>query len=138
MRVLIDTCVVLDYLQNREPYFDDALNLAIAAANKEFEGYISASSCTDLYYIINKSTHNDETTRGILNRLTELFGVADTYAEDCLLALHSKIADYEDAVMSETAVRIGVDSIITRNNKDYKNSKVKAETPSEFLSKLGD
>lgn len=136
MRALIDTCVVLDYLQNREPYFDDALNLAIAAANKEIEGYISASSCTDLYYIIKKSTCNDEATRGILNRLTELFGVADTYAEDCLLALHSNMSDYEDAVMSETAARIGVDSIITRNIKDYKNSKVKAETPSDFLSKL--
>ena len=52
MKAIIDTCVILDYLQGREPFFDDALNLAIGSANREFEAYISANSITDLFYII--------------------------------------------------------------------------------------
>ena len=68
--------------------------------------------------------------------MTQLFGVADSYAEDCINALHNGMSDYEDAVMSETAYRIKADYIITRNEKDYSKSKVPAITPGEFLTKL--
>ena len=103
MRAVIDTCVILDYLQNREPFFDDALNIALGRANNEFEGYITANSMTDLYYIVHRHTHSNIESRKIINGLTSLFGLIDTYAEDCINALHNDMNDYEDAVMSETA-----------------------------------
>lgn len=133
MRAVIDTCVILDYLQCREPFFDDALNIAIGRANNEFEAYITASSLTDLYYIIHRHTHSSIETRRIISDLTVLFGLIDTYAEDCINALHSEMKDYEDSVMSETAYRIKADCIVTRNIKDYERSKVPAVLPSEFL-----
>lgn len=34
MRAIIDTCVILDYLQAREPFFDDALNIATRSAER--------------------------------------------------------------------------------------------------------
>lgn len=133
MRAVIDTCVILDYLQNREPFFDDALNIAIGSANREFEAYITANSLTDLYYIIHRHTHSAVEAHKTVNALTQLFGLADTYAEDCIRAIHSEMPDYEDAVMTETAARIGADVIVTRNTKDYSKSKVRAVTPAEFL-----
>lgn len=133
MRAVIDTCVILDYLQCREPFFDDALNIAIGRANNEFEAYITASSLTDLYYIIHRHTHSSIETRRIISDLTVLFGLVDTYAEDCINALHSEMKDYEDSVMSETAYRIKADCIVTRNIKDYERSRVPAVLPSEFL-----
>ena len=136
MRVVIDTCVILDYLQNREPFFDDALNIAISRANREYEGYITASSVTDLYYIIHRYNHSDKETRDIVSTLTMLFGLTDTCAEDCINALQSEMTDYEDAVMSETAYRIGADYIVTRNVDDYAKSKVLPISPSDFLMKL--
>lgn len=136
MKAVVDTCVVLDYLQNREPYFDDALNIAIGRANREYEAYITANSLTDLYYIIHRHTHSSEETRRIINTLTLLFGLVDTYAEDCINALHNGMSDFENAVMSESAYRIKADCIITRNIKDYAKSKVPAVTPAEFLMKL--
>ena len=138
MRAVIDTCVVLDYLQNREPFFDDALNIAIGRANREYEAYITASSLTDLYYMVRRSTHSSEETHRIINTLTLLFGLVDTYAEDCINAMHNGMTDFEDAVMSESAYRIKADYIITRNTKDYSRSKVPAVTPGEFLMKLSD
>ena len=138
MKAIIDTCVVLDYLQNREPYFDDALNIAIGSANREFEAYITASSVTDLYYIIHRHTHSSIETHRMVNALTQLFGLADTYAEDCIKALHSEVSDYEDAVMAETAARIGADVIVTRNIIDYSKSKIAAVTPAEFLEDTSD
>ena len=133
MRAVIDTCVILDYLQCREPFFDDSLNIAIGRANNEFEAYITASSLTDLYYIIHRHTHSSIETRRIISDLTVLFGLIDTYAEDCINALHSEMKDYEDSVMSETAYRIKADCIVTRNIKDYERSRVPAVLPSEFL-----
>ena len=138
MRALIDTCVILDYLQAREPFFDDALNLAIGAANREYEAFITASSATDIYYIVNRSTGSDSGTRDIMTKLTTIFGLTDTFAEDCINALHSKTSDYEDAVMIETALRTKMDCIVTRNTKDYTHSVVPIRTPSEFLLTLGD
>ena len=136
MRVVIDTCVILDYLQAREPFFNDALNIAIGRANREFEGYITANAITDLYYIIHKHNHSSVETRNIINTLTVLFGLTDTCAEDCINALHNGMTDYEDAVMSETAHRIGAEYIVTRNMRDYHKSRVPAISPADFLMKL--
>ncbi len=133
MRVLLDTCVVLDYLQAREPFFDDALNIMIGISNREYEGFITASSVTDLYYIIHKSLHSDKDSRKYLSMLTQLVGILDTRSEDCINALHSSTSDYEDAVMIETAARSKVDYIVTRNTRDYASSGMPVITPSDFL-----
>ena len=44
--------------------------------------------------------------------------------------------DFEDALQAATAERIHVDNIITRNVKDYKQSRIVAFTPTEFLARL--
>ena len=46
------------------------------------------------------------------------------------------LSDYEDAVMCETAERCEVDLIVTRNEKDYKKSKVKVLSPGELVKFL--
>ena len=44
MRVLVDTCVIIDALQSRVPFSEAAQKLFIYSANKQFEGYITAKS----------------------------------------------------------------------------------------------
>ena len=51
MRVLIDTCVVVDVLQSREPFVADSQKIFILAANQQFIGCITAKSVTDIYYL---------------------------------------------------------------------------------------
>ena len=134
MRVLADTCVIVDVLQNREPFCKSAKALFLAVANNEIDGFISAKSVTDIYYLTHRLTHSIDSSREILKKLLSLFKVLDTSALDCRNALSSPVTDYEDAVMCETAERCGVDFIVTRNIKDYKNSKVKSLTPDELLT----
>ena len=136
MRALIDTCIIIDALQNREPFSADAQNILLASANKYFDGFISAKSVTDIYYLTHKLTHSDSNTRNILNRLFVLFSVLDTLGMDCLKAVESNIADYEDAVMIETALRSGIDCIVTRNAKDYSLAPLQIYSPSDFLKEL--
>lgn len=130
MRVLVDTCVIIDALQSRAPFSEVAQKLFIYSANKQFEGYITAKSVTDIYYLTHRLTHNDVETRKILSKLFTLFHLLDT------TSLSSEIGDYEDAIMVETAIRSEMDCIVTRNVKDYMKSSVKVCEPSALLKLL--
>ena len=134
MRALIDTCIIIDALQDRRPFADDARAVFYAAADGLFDGYITAESTADIYYLTHRHAHSDKGTREALKKLCALFEILDTAAADCINALDSDIKDYEDAVMAESAVRSGMDCIVTRNTADYLFSKVAVYTPHEFLA----
>ena len=136
MRVLLDTCVIIDALQAREPFGEAAQEIFMAAANKLFTGCITAKSSTDIYYLTHRVLHSDIETRKILSKLFILFEVLDSAGLDCRKALSSEVSDYEDAVMIETAIHSDVDCIVTRNIKDYTQSPVKVYRPSELLNQL--
>ncbi len=137
MKALIDTCIIIDALQNRQGFAENAQKIFLMAANRKFGGYISAKSLTDIYYIMHRHFHDDKQTRSILNKLLIIFGIMDTTGEDCRNALISDISDFEDAVMVRTARRSDTDCIITRNVKDYSRSDVKICTPEEFIDLIG-
>ncbi|MBO4438679.1 MAG: PIN domain-containing protein [Spirochaetaceae bacterium] len=136
MKILVDTCVIIDALQNRQPFASDAQKLFLAVANRNCTACISAKAVTDIYYITHRQTHSDEQTRIILKKLFSLFDVVDTFGIDCINAVTSQMGDYEDAVMSETAERNSIDYIVTRNIKDYSKSKVQVITPTVLLGLL--
>lgn len=136
MRVLVDTCVIIDALQSRAPFAEAAQKLFIHSANKQFEGYITAKSVTDIYYLTHRLIHSDIETRKILNKLFTLFHLLDTASIDCKKAISSEVDDYEDAVMVETAIRSEMNLIVTRNVKDYTKTSVKVCEPSVFLKLL--
>lgn len=133
MKALLDTCIIIDALQGREPFFDDAQNLIIAEANGEYDGFITAKSVLDIYYIVHRHLHSDEKTRLHISKLTRLFHICDTTAEDTENALFSDLHDYEDAVMVETAKRVGMDAIITRNLGDYEKAGITVMSPADYL-----
>lgn len=136
MKALLDTCVVMDFLQNREPFSIPARSILRAAATEWFTGCITAKSATDIYYLTHHCTHSDKEARQKLNQLLTILGLLDTSADDVFHAISSPVSDFEDAVMIETAKRAQVDCIVTRNTKDYAKSTVAVYTPDEFLHKL--
>lgn len=136
MRALLDTCVVIDAMQSREPFAKDAQMIFLAAANNQFIGCITAKSATDIYYLMHRHTHDDKASRDVLNRLFTLFDVLDTAGLDCRRAIPSPVMDFEDAVMIETAKRTELDCIITRNVRDYTKTDIPVYPPDVFLGKL--
>ena len=136
MRVLFDTCVILDALQAREPFREGAEKLFLAVANERINGALTAKSITDIYYLTHRLTHSDQRTREILMNLLSLFDLVDTTGNDIRQALLSEISDYEDAVMVEAAVREELDFIVTRNQHDYRKAACKIVSPDELLKML--
>ena len=136
MRALIDTCVIVDVLQPREPFAKDARKIFLFAANRSFIGCMTAKSATDVYYLTHRLTHDDKASRAVLDKLFSLFEVVDTAGMDCRRAIPSDVSDYEDAVMIETALRTEADCIVTRDPRDYAKSPVTVYSPDEFIKKL--
>ena len=60
MKILIDTNVVLDVIANREPFNLDAQKIINQILDSKFEGYITANSTADIYYIARKYLNNND------------------------------------------------------------------------------
>ncbi len=136
MKTLVDTNVIIDALTGREPFKEDAEQIFMLAANRMEDMYITASSATDIYYLVRKYLQNTEQAKSVMSKLSELFYILDVTSGDCQDALLSEISDYEDAVISCCAIRNRMDYIVTRNIKDYEKSKVQAILPDQLLKML--
>ena len=136
MRAVIDTCVIVDALQSREPFCKEAQSIFLLCANRQFEDFLTAKAITDIYYLTHRQTHSDKATRDVLTKLCALFVLLDTTALDIRKAISAEISDFEDAVMVETAVRSGADCIVTRNTKDYAKAQIAVCTPEEFIQQI--
>lgn len=133
MKILIDTNIVIDALTGREPFREAAEQIFLLAANQTEDMYITAGSAIDIYYIVRKYLHSTEQAKNTMSKLYELFCILDVTADDCQEALLTDMEDYEDSVISCCAKRNKMEYIVTRNIKDYQNSKVKAMLPDEFI-----
>ena len=63
MRDLIDTNVLLDFLLQRELFFQDAERLFQAIDSGQILGYVTATTLTDIFYIARRHTRSIEQAR---------------------------------------------------------------------------
>lgn len=142
MRVLLDTNVVVDVLQRREPWFADGQQIFYAVANKQIVGCITAKEAADLHFFSRKQFTGEENVdakaRQVMTKLYALFELIDTLGIDCQNAIAIDNKDYEDAIMIESAARAGLDAIITRNPEHFAPSTVPVYSPREFVAKLNE
>lgn len=135
IKALIDTNVILDALASREPFNADAEKLFMLAAEEKFQGFITANSVTDIYYIVRKNL-SDAMAREAIRNLLQLFSIVGISGAECETALDSAITDYEDALLAECAAKAGVNYIVTRNADFLKaQSEVALITPAAFITK---
>lgn len=135
MKVFFDTNVLIDVLQKREAFYKNSYTVFLAAADNSIEGVISATSVTDIFYIIRKHMDHESSLK-IIMELLELFTICDVTKDDLFAALQFKTNDYEDAVQTACAQRTQSNFIVTRDQKGFSNSPVKAISPVELVQIL--
>lgn len=135
MRILIDTNVILDIFQKREPFFADSYQALHKAIEADAECLISASAATDIFYILRKFLKSTEQAKERIEQLSQLVTFADVQGMDIHTALMRSMPDFEDAAADAVAERSGASCILTRNIKDFAGSSVPAITPTDFLKK---
>ena len=133
MIVLVDTNVIVDVLLKREAFMKEAQIIITKCADREITGYLAAHSIPNLFYILRKA-YSKEERRVFIKNLCDIFHISDLNAEKIISAVQNdKFADFEDCLQEECAVEAVADYIITRNTDDYKNSRIKAVEPKEFI-----
>jgi len=133
MTALIDTNVMLDFLLTRNQFAQDACNCIERIKSAKGKAYITASTITDIYYITRRALKDHDAAKAIISKILNSFQIASVSKADCMRALEVETNDYEDALVFVCAERIKADYIITRNNKHFSASPVKAVTPVQFL-----
>ena len=140
MRVLLDTNVILDVLQNRMPWAKDAVILFRSVAGNLVGGCLTAKQVADLSFFSRKlfrgEENADKKARQVISGLLALFEVIDTLGTDCRNALGIDKGDYEDAMLIAAASREKLDGIVTRNAEHFRDCPVRVFTPAEFAELL--
>ena len=134
MRLLIDTNVIIDVLQKREPYAEDSLAILKLCETGLVEGYISTLSFANIVYVLRKRLVPTDINT-LCKNLSLIFRFADLTGQELLSAAEIMWEDYEDAIQYVTARKMHADYIITRNEKDYADAEIKIMSPKEFVSK---
>ncbi|HEY89854.1 MAG TPA: PIN domain-containing protein [Thermoflexia bacterium] len=135
MRILIDTNVILDIILERQPFVEPASRLLETAQHADIVLYVTATTITDLYYIIRKAKGRVTALNFIVD-LLQFMEVATVDKAIIRAALHSDIVDFEDAVQENAAKRQNIQVIITRNEADFQNSVLEIHNPESFLKSL--
>lgn len=76
IRVLFDTNVLLDALLAREPFVADAAVLLDAVETGLIAGCMTATTITDIYYLVRRQTKSTETAMVALTRLLVLMEIS--------------------------------------------------------------
>jgi predicted nucleic acid-binding protein len=132
MKVLLDTNIVLDVLLKRFPFYQDSFKIFQLVDQERIHGCLSASSITDIFYLLRKDRHNPGEVYQIMDELTAFFSVIPVSETTISGALALRWKDFEDAVQFMTARENGVTHIITRNKADYETCNIPCVSPVEF------
>ena len=135
MKLLIDGNILLDVLQKREPHFASSALIWKLCETEQAEGFVSALTFANLVYVMRREL-TAEMIADVLKKLSLIFRFTDLTAADLDHAASLQWRDFEDAVQAVTAQRLHADAIITRNVRDFKESRAPAFTPDEFLNRL--
>lgn len=133
MVVLIDANVLLDYLETREPYFENSYRTLLLCAEEKVKGYMAFHSIPNIFYIMRK-THDKEQRRKLLMEICSILTVVSASHEKVVDAINrEEFLDFEDCLKDECASEVNASYIVTRNIKDFTHSKVPVITPEQFL-----
>lgn len=137
MKVLIDTNIIMDVLANREGFAEPASQLFKLCEVGQVQGIVYALSIANIAYIMRKELDRSQIEE-VISKLGSIFTIADMKADDLKKAAALPMDDFEDALQSVCASRMKADFIVTRNLKDFKNSKVMAIKPSELIERISE
>jgi len=137
VKILLDTNIILDIALARQPFFGESKQVLSLVEQGEVQGYISASTFSDLYYIICQAKSRDSTLE-FLRQLAKLCQVATVDNSVISIALTCKFKDFEVALQYSTAVINLIDAIVTRNPGDFPVNTPRIVTPNQLIQELTD
>jgi len=135
VKVLLDTNIIIDIALERQPYFTNSETVLAFVEQGQIEGYISASTISDLYYLIRKQKGRDLTIE-FLQEILTFCQIATVNQAAIIMAFTTNFQDFEDSIQYSTAVVNKLDAIITRNPQDFPIVTPGIITPEQLIAEL--
>lgn len=131
--LFIDTDVLIDFLIDRKPHSREAAIIFTLVDQKKLKGYVSSLTFSNLYYVLRKvESHNKVISK--LDSISKMLTILKVDQQIIKDAIASGFPDFEDSIQYNCALDYKkIDVLITRNTKDYKNSKIPVMTPADYL-----
>jgi len=132
-KAFFDLNIILDVLQNREPFYEASAQLLAYAETGKIHGFIAPHSLTTLFYLISKDQSAAKAGATITN-LLQFLSVAKIDQTTIEQAMSLAYRDFEDAVQMIAAVQCKADYFLTRNPKDFQPPMLTVIQPSEMIA----
>lgn len=136
MRMMIDTNIILDVLLEREPFFAHSKAVLDLCENKDIYGFISASTATDIFYLIRKGLGSTDEAYKALGHILDIVKILTVTNNDVTDAFLLKARDFEDCLLATCAKSNKCSGIITRNKKDFLEFGITLYSPEEILEMI--
>jgi len=136
--VLLDTNVLLDYVDRNRPEHATARGLIHLLLGGNFLIFACAHSFKDMYYILQRAHHSEEIARRLVRGLLECVPMTplDLTNDILVRSVASDEPDFEDGLVRSTAETVHIGCIVTRDAKAFTGSSVPVLSPQELLASL--
>jgi predicted nucleic acid-binding protein len=135
-KLFIDTNIVIDLLSRREPFFEEAAELFSLADKKQVQLSVSSLTIANTSYVLLRQMDSNK-AKSVLRKLRLILKILPLDDKIVGLALNDEtFSDFEDGLQYFTAIENEQELIITRNLKDFKNSKLPTMTAKQFIETI--
>lgn len=133
--IFLDTNVILDLIEDRKPFSHYAQYIFSRKEANEVILYTSSLNFANMHYIISKKTNKEIALKTLikLKTLIYLLPLTDKIIE---LSLVSNFTYFEDAIQYFTAIDNGINTIITRDTKDFKKAKINVLSSKQYFEMM--
>jgi PIN domain-containing protein len=131
MKVLLDTNVVFDVYEHRQPHYAASNQVMKLARRGEFLAAVASHSVANGFYVYGRPF-----TSFLCERFLDDVEVCCADAHLTRWCLRLGLPDLEDALQAGAAMAWKAQFIITRNTRDFRQSTIPAITPGDFLHRF--
>ena len=135
MNLLLDTCVVIDYLGRKEPFFEQAERVVAAGFFGDAKLWIAGQSINDAFYVLSKYQDSMRVQRAIEAFLQVAMPVSLS-AADYVAATRLGWDDLEDCLVALCAQSARAEYLVTRDAGGFARSLVPAISPGDWLESM--
>lgn len=135
MRLLLDTNVLIDLYTQRPPDGDIAQKLLVMREFGDAELWVSAKSCTDVFYVLSK-TFQSEFIQNAFDESYQWLEICSIDAADIHLASSRKWDDFEGCLIDICAEKVKADYVLTRDESGFMNAHVQVISPHAFFDMM--
>ena len=133
MRVFLNTNVVIDFLGERDDFFNDAALIFQMQKDGNLDILVSSLTIVNCAYILGK-IFSKEIVLSKIVKLCESFSISEINKADIVSALKSDSYDFEDAVQYYSSLPYNPDVIISRDKKGFSSATIPVMTPADFIA----